>query len=152
MPNALPTELRSQSVRVCDISEQNLVSLIPMESSNQHRKKIMRVKMVTQFCSQFLIRVFVMTISSHLFTFTNVLGMKRRQFSQCSTYVLVASISLKSLVMVLKVAPYKFRSVSQKFCPRARLIVQHATHVVDVAHVAGFLKLRHFLKIASGLL
>ena len=118
-----------------------------MQSSNQHRKKIMRVKMVTQFCSQFLIRVFVMTISSHLFTFTNVLGMKRRQFSQHSTYVLVASISLKSLVMVLKVAPYKFRSVSRKFCPRARLVVLHATRVVDVAHVAGFLKLRRFLKL-----
>ena len=71
-----------------------------------------------------------------------VLAMKRRQFSQHSTYVLVASISLKSLVMVLKVAPYKFRSVSRKFCPRARLVVLHATCVVDVARVAGFWKLR----------
>ena len=41
----------------------------------------------------------------------------------------------------LKVAPYSFRSVSLKFCPRARLVVLHATRVVDVACVAGFLKL-----------
>ena len=41
-----------------------------------------------------------------------------------------------------KVAPYSFRSVSLKFCPRARLVVLHATRVVDVACVAGFLKLR----------
>jgi hypothetical protein len=40
------------------------------------------------------------------------------------------------------VAPYSFRSVSRKFCPRARLVVLHATHVVDVARVAGFLKLQ----------
>jgi hypothetical protein len=42
---------------------------------------------------------------------------------------------------LLKVAPYSFRSVSLKFCPRARLVVLHATRVVDVACVAGFLKL-----------
>jgi hypothetical protein len=38
------------------------------------------------------------------------------------------------------VAPYSFRSVSRKFCPRARLVVLHATRVVDVARVAGSLK------------
>ena len=30
---------------------------------------------------------------------------------------------------VLKVAPYSFRSVSRKFCPRARLVVLH--HRID---------------------
>jgi hypothetical protein len=39
------------------------------------------------------------------------------------------------------VAPYSFRSVSLKFCPRARLVVLHATRVVDVACVAGFFKI-----------
>jgi hypothetical protein len=38
----------------------------------------------------------------------------------------------------VKVAPYSFRSVSRKFCPRVRLVVPHATRVVDVARVAGF--------------
>jgi hypothetical protein len=42
--------------------------------------------------------------------------------------------------LVFKVAPYSFRSVSRKFCPRARLVVLHATRVVDVARMAGFLK------------
>ena len=70
-----------------------------------------------------------------------VLAMKRRQFSQHSMYVLVASISLKSQVMVLKVAPYKFRSVSRKFC--------HATRVVDVALVAGFLKLHRDCRLVA---
>jgi hypothetical protein len=32
----------------------------------------------------------------------------------------------------LKVAPYSFRSVSLKFCPRARLVVLHATRVVTL--------------------
>jgi hypothetical protein len=78
-----------------------------------------------------------------------VLAMKRRQFSQHSTYVLVASISLKSQVMVLKVAPYKFRSVSRKFCPLARLAVLHATCVVDVARMAGFLKLHRDCRLVA---
>jgi hypothetical protein len=56
----------------------------------------------------------------------------------------------------LKVAPYSFRSVSRKFCPHARLIMLHATHVVDVARVAGFLKLcrdiyaRAFVGLSAG--
>jgi hypothetical protein len=41
-----------------------------------------------------------------------------------------------------KVAPYSFRSVSLKFCPRTRLVVLYATRVVDVACVVVFLKLR----------
>ena len=55
-----------------------------------------------------------------------------------------------------KVAPYSFRSVSRKFCPHARLIMLHATHVVDVARVAGFLKLcrdiyaRDFVGLSAG--
>jgi hypothetical protein len=53
--------------------------------------------------------------------------------------------------MLLKVAPYSFRSVSRKFCPRARIVVLHATHV------AGFLKLRRdiharaFVGLSAGL-
>jgi hypothetical protein len=47
-----------------------------------------------------------------------------------------------SLRLAYKLAPYSFRSVSWKFCPRVRLIVLHATHVLDVARVVGFLKLR----------
>jgi hypothetical protein len=43
---------------------------------------------------------------------------------------------------VIKVAPYSFRSVSRKFRPRARSVVLHATCVVEVTRVAGFLKLR----------
>ena len=35
-----------------------------------------------------------------------------------------------------------YLTVSRKFCPRARLVVLHATCVVDVARVAGFWKLR----------
>ena len=49
---------------------------------------------------------------------------------------------MQTALFQLKVAPYSFRSVSRKFCPRARLVVLHATRVVDVARVVVFLKLR----------
>jgi hypothetical protein len=48
-----------------------------------------------------------------------------------------------------KVAPYSFRPVSRKFCPRARLVVLHATRVVDVARVAGFFKIASWYTGAS---
>jgi hypothetical protein len=47
------------------------------------------------------------------------------------------------------VAPYSFRSVSRKFCPRARLVVLHATRVVDVVRVASLLKLRRDIHVPS---
>ena len=56
----------------------------------------------------------------------------------------------------MKVAPYSFRAVLRKFCPRARLVMLHATRVVDVARVAGFLKLgrdihaRAFVGLSAG--
>ena len=43
---------------------------------------------------------------------------------------------MQTALFQLKVAPYSFRSVSRKFCPRARLVVLHATRVVDVARAS----------------
>jgi hypothetical protein len=58
------------------------------------------------------------------------------------THTLLMMHKKQSKAEAVKVAPYSFRSVSLKFCPRERLVVLHATRVVDVACVAGFFKLR----------